>query len=103
MVKEINDASFEEAIKNGTVVVDFWAEWCGPCKMLGPVIEEISEETGEKAKFLKLNVDHNPVVSNSYRIASIPTVIVFKDGKVSETLVGFRPKAAFKDVLAKYI
>lgn len=103
MVKEINDAAFNEAIKNGVVIVDFWASWCGPCKMLGPVIEELSEELGEKADFLKLNVDDNPVTANVFRISSIPTVIVFKDGKIAETLVGFRPKAAIKSILEKYI
>lgn len=103
MVKEINDAAFNEAIKSGTVVVDFWASWCGPCKMLGPVIEELSGELSDKASFLKLNVDDNPVTANVYRISSIPTVIVFKDGKIGETLVGFRPKAAIKGVLEKYI
>lgn len=103
MVKEINDAAFNEAIKNGIVIVDFWASWCGPCKMLGPVIEELSEELGDKADFLKLNVDDNPVTANVFRISSIPTVIVFKDGKIAETLVGFRPKAAIKSILEKYI
>lgn len=103
MVKEINDAAFNEAIKNGIVIVDFWASWCGPCKMLGPVIEELSEELSDKADFLKLNVDDNPVTANVFRISSIPTVIIFKDGKIAETLVGFRPKAAIKSILEKYI
>lgn len=103
MVKEINDAAFEEAVKNGIVVVDFWAVWCGPCKMLGPVIEQLSEEIGAKATFLKLNVDENPVTSATFKIASIPTVVVFKDGKVVENLVGFRPKAALKEILDKHI
>lgn len=103
MVKEINDAAFNEAVKSGTVVVDFWASWCGPCKMLGPVIEELSNELGDKATFLKVNVDENPVTANVYRIASIPTVMVFKNGKLAETLIGFRPKAALKGVLEKYV
>lgn len=96
MVKEINDASFEsEVIKNTKpVVVDFWAPWCGPCKMLAPVMDEVEGELGDKVEFVKVNVDDNPVTSQTYGIASIPSVLVFKDGKVAKTLVGFRPKAA---------
>ncbi|AJA49673.1 thioredoxin [Clostridium pasteurianum DSM 525 = ATCC 6013] len=103
MVKDINDSNFQEEVKAGTVVVDFWAAWCGPCKMLGPVIEDLSEELNDKAKFVKVNVDENPIVASQYRIASIPTVLVFKDGNVAETLVGFRPKAGLKEVLQKHI
>ena len=103
MVNEINDANFKDEVSKGTVVVDFWASWCGPCKMLGPVIDEISEDLGEKAKFVKVNVDENPSTASQYRIASIPTVVVLKNGEVSETLVGFRPKAAIREELDKYI
>ena len=103
MVNEINDASFTEEISKGTVIVDFWAVWCGPCKMLGPVINELSEDLSGKAKFVKVNVDENPATASHYKIASIPTVIVFKDGEVAETLVGFRPKAALKEIIDKYI
>ncbi|AGK99167.1 thioredoxin [Clostridium pasteurianum] len=103
MVKDINDSNFQEEVKKGTVVVDFWAAWCGPCKMLGPVINDLSEELNDRAKFVKVNVDENPVVASQYKIASIPTVLVFKDGNIAETLVGFRPKAALKEVLKKHI
>lgn len=103
MVNEIRDADFNEGISKGTVVVDFWASWCGPCKMLGPVINELSEEIGAKAKFVKVNVDENPATASHYKIASIPTVIVFKDGNIAETLVGFRPKVALKEIIDKYL
>ncbi|WP_123054688.1 thioredoxin [Clostridium sp. JN-1] len=105
MVSEIKDTDFSKVIKKeaSPVVVDFWAPWCGPCKMLGPVIDEISSEIGEKAKFYKLNVDENPVSSMEYKVASIPTVIIFKDGKPAKTLVGFRPKEAIKGVIENYI
>lgn len=103
MVNNVNENDFNNEISNGTVVADFWASWCGPCKMLGPVIEELSEEMGDSAKFIKVNVDDNPSVASSFRIASIPTVIVFKDGKVAQTLVGFRPKASLKGEIEKYI
>lgn len=96
MVNKINDNEFSSEVINSEVpvVVDFWASWCGPCKMLAPVMEEISDELSGKVKFVKVNVDENPVVSNQYKIASIPTVMVFKNGKVENTLVGFRPKNA---------
>lgn len=98
MVKEIKDNNFQDEVLKSDIitVVDFWAPWCGPCKMLGPVIDEISQELNNKAKFVKINVDENPTVSSQYRIESIPTVIVFKGGKIVENLVGFRPKQAIK-------
>ena len=105
MVNVINDVGFDQEINNSQVpvVVDFWAAWCGPCKMLSPVIDELSNEYSGKAKFFKLNVDENPVTSAKFNVASIPTVMVFKNGKLVETLVGFRPKQAFKAVIDKQI
>lgn len=98
MVKEIKDNNFQDEVLKSDIitVVDFWAPWCGPCKMLGPVIDEISQELKSKAKFVKINVDENPTVSSQYRIESIPTVLVFKGGKIVENLIGFRPKQAIK-------
>lgn len=99
MVRDINDSEFEQEVINSSkpVVVDFWASWCGPCKMLAPVMEQVEETLGDKVNFVKINVDENPVSSNTYRVASIPTLIVFKGGKVVNTLVGFRPK---QDIIA---
>lgn len=103
MIKEINDKNFSEEITNSDsiVVVDFWAPWCGPCKMLSPVIEELAKEMGKEVKFAKVNVDENPLISSKYRIASIPTVMVFSKDTIKETMVGFRPKADIKKIIER--
>ncbi|MGH4140457.1 thioredoxin [Clostridium sp.] len=105
MIKEINDKNFNEEITNSNsiVVVDFWAPWCGPCKMLSPVIEELAKEMGKEVKFAKVNVDENPLISSKYRIASIPTVMVFSKDAVKETMVGFRPKADIKKIIQRHL
>jgi thioredoxin 1 len=104
MIKEILDNNFHSEVENrdGVVVVDFWAAWCGPCKMIAPVIEELSVEFAGKVQFVKVNVDDNPEVSQKYRIASIPTIMVFNNGSVAETLVGFRPKQELKSIIERY-
>jgi len=101
----ITDQNFEEEVKNfkGVVLVDFWAPWCMPCQMLGPIIEELSEEMGEKVKIGKLNVDESGKTAQAFNVMSIPNVTIFKDGEVVETLVGVKPKAAYLEVLKKYI
>jgi len=105
MIKEIMDSNFEDEVMTGSeaVVVDFWAPWCGPCKMLGPILEELENDYNGKVKFVKINVDNNPVVSQKFRVSSIPTVMVFKNGSTVDTMVGFRPKAAIKDLIEKHI
>ncbi|WP_186429844.1 thioredoxin [Clostridium sp. BSD9I1] len=105
MVTEVRDNSFEQEVLKSDIptVVDFWAVWCGPCKMLAPVIDEVSEELGGKAKFVKVNVDENPATASQFRIASIPTVMIFKGGKAVDTLVGFRPKDAIKAAIEKHL
>ena len=98
---KVTDATFEaDVLKSDTpVVVDFWAEWCGPCKMIGPSLEDISGEMDGKVKIVKLNVDENPGVPGTMGIRSIPTLMLFKDGKLSSQKVGALPKNA----LAKWI
>lgn len=98
------DNNFSEEVVGSTpVVVDFWAPWCGPCKMLGPVLEELASEYDGKVKFVKVNVDNNPVVSQRYRVSSIPTVMIFKSGETVDTMVGFRPKASVKELVDKHL
>jgi thioredoxin 1 len=105
MIKEINDKNFKDEVadSNSIVVVDFWAPWCGPCKMLSPVIEELAKEMGKEVKFAKVNVDESPMISSKYKISSIPTVMVFSKDTVKETMVGFRPKADIKKIIEKHL
>lgn len=94
----LTDSNFQEEIKEGLVLVDFWAEWCGPCRMLGPIIEELAEEVKD-VKIAKLNVDEAQQTAMKYGVMSIPTVILFKDGQVVETLVGVRPMEAYLEAI----
>ena len=98
MVLEVSDQNFEdEVIKSDLpVVVDLWAPWCGPCRMVGPVIEKLAEEYDGKVKFCKLNVDENQQTAVRYSVMSIPTLLFFKDGKVADTVIGAMPEQALK-------
>ena len=102
---EITDANFEEEVLKSEipVLIDFWAVWCYPCQILGPVIEEISNEMKDKVKVMKLNVDENPKTSQSFNVMSIPTVMLFKDGKAVETFIGVQPKGVYTNAISKYI
>ncbi|WP_438725908.1 thioredoxin [Parasphingorhabdus sp. DH2-15] len=92
---EVSDENFEDVVLNadGPVVVDFWAEWCGPCKMIGPALEELSDEYGGEVTIAKLNIDNNPVRPSEFGVRSIPTMILFKDGKPASTKLGAAPKS----------
>jgi thioredoxin 1 len=97
----VSDSDFDtRVLKSGKpVLVDFWAEWCGPCKMIGPSLEEISEELGEQVSIVKLNIDDHPDTPAKYGVRGIPTMILFKDGEVADTKVGAAPKAQLKSWL----
>ena len=101
----VTDETFEtEVLKNDKpVIVDYWAEWCGPCRMVAPVLEEIATEYADKIDVVKLNIDENPSVSQRYGIMAIPTMNVFSNGQVVKQIVGAKPKSALLRELAEYI
>ena len=104
-VGKVSDANFEaEVLKaNGPVVVDFWAEWCGPCRMIAPALDEISSAMGDKVKIVKLNVDENPQTAQRYNVMSIPTLYIFKKGEIVDRMVGAQPLPALRQWLSRHV
>jgi thioredoxin 1 len=101
----LSDATFDESVggSDAAVIVDFWAEWCGPCKMIAPVLEDIAKEQAGKLSVAKLNVDDNPETARRFEVLSIPTLIVFKDGQPAKRLVGAKGKAQLLQELSEFI
>ena len=103
--KSVTDTDFDTVVlqSDKPVLVDFWAEWCGPCKMIAPVVEEIASEHGDKITVVKLNTDENPETTRAYQVMSIPTISVFQGGRVVKSIVGAKPKAALLRDLAEFL
>lgn len=100
---EATDANFDQQINEGVKLVDFWATWCGPCKMIAPVLEDLAADYDGKADILKLDVDQNQATAAKFEVMSIPTLIVFKDGQPVDKVVGFQPKENLAQVLDKHL
>ncbi len=103
LIKEVTDAEFSAAIANGLTMVDFWAPWCAPCRMVAPVLEDLQKEMGDSISIIKINVDENPATAQSYGITSIPTLLLFKDGQLVDRAVGAGPKDFYKKRIEKYL
>ncbi|UUV98033.1 thioredoxin [Vagococcus luciliae] len=103
MVENITDANFAAETEEGLVLVDFWAPWCGPCRMQGPILDGIATEYQDKVKIVKVNVDENPQTSQAHGIMSIPTLLLKKDGQVVEQMIGVQQKPQLEQVFNKYL
>jgi thioredoxin 1 len=100
-VKELSDQDFEAEVLQaaGPVLVDFWAPWCGPCRMIAPIVEELAKENGDSLKVTKINIDNSPQVATNYGVSSIPTLMIFKNGEVAERFVGVQPKKRLQEAI----
>jgi len=102
-ISHVTDQTFTTNIKEGLVLVDFWAPWCGPCKMIAPMLEEIDSEMGNKVTIIKLDTDENQETTSAFGVMSIPTLILFKDGEAVEKVIGYQSKEALTDLISKHV
>lgn len=102
-ITNVTDQTFSGETNEGVVLVDFWAPWCGPCKMIAPVLEELDSDMGDKVKIVKVDVDENQETAGKFGVMSIPTLLVLKDGEVVDKAVGYQPKEALAEVLNKHV
>jgi len=102
-LKTLTDGNFDQEIKNGVVLVDFWAEWCGPCRRIAPIVEQLAGEYEGRATIGKVNVDENPNVPGRFMIRGIPTLLLFKNGELAETLVGLAPREEIARLIDKHL
>ena len=103
MTVKVTDSTLPSEVQDGITLVDFWAPWCGPCKMLGPVLEELAAEFAPKIKMAKLNIDENNVIASQLGIMSIPTMVLYKEGQPVEKIVGYHPKEVLKAYLTERV
>jgi thioredoxin 1 len=105
MVREVNDATFESNVlqSDRPVVVDFWAPWCGPCRVVSPILDDLAGQHGDRVEFVKLNVDDNPATASRYNVLSIPTVILFENGEPQDTVIGARSKSHYEGAWQRWL
>jgi thioredoxin 1 len=103
MAKVIGSSDFKNEVKDGVVIVDFFAQWCAPCKMLAPIFEELGIELEGRAKFIKVDVDQSPDIASKYSITNIPAMLILKDGEKIDSMVGFSPKEIIKEKVEQYL
>ena len=102
-LRTLTDSNFDQEIKNGVVLVDFWAEWCGPCRRIAPIVEELAGQYDGRATVGKLNVDENPSIPGRFMIRGIPTLLLFKNGQLADTLVGVQPKEDIARMIERHL
>ena len=104
-LSDVSDATFDQEVlqSDRPVVVDFWAPWCGPCRMIAPILDELASEHGERVRFVKMNVDENPQTSARYNVLSIPMVTLFENGEAQETVVGARPRSHYESAWSRWL
>lgn len=101
-IQELNDNNFDSETSSGLVLVDFWAPWCAPCRMIAPILDQLSEELAGKVKITKVNVDENPKAATKFSVTSIPTIIILKNGEPVEQVAGALPKERYQELITKH-